>query len=73
MVLTAHNFWRHIAGRAGSVLRVLLAPITSDTKVGDAEVALVVDDQVLWLDITVNNRLFVAVLEAGDEAGHKEA
>lgn len=72
VILPAHYFRRHVPRRAGSVLRVLLPPVASDAEVGDAQVALVVDNEVLRLDITMYDLLFVAVLEAGDKTRHKE-
>lgn len=70
--MPAHYFWRHVAWRSRGVLRVLFSPITSDAEVCDAEVALVVDHEVLWLDISMNDLLLMAILKAGNKACHKE-
>ena len=61
-----HDFRGHIAGRARGVRRVLRSPNSRNTKVRDAQVAIVVDDEVLWLDVSVQDLLLVAVLETGD-------
>jgi hypothetical protein len=66
VVEAEHDLGRHVARRAGCVGGVLRAPDARNTEVGDAQVAVVVDDEVLGLDVAVQDLLLVAVLEACD-------
>jgi len=36
VVLTTHNFWRHVAGRARSILGIFRVPDARNSKVGDS-------------------------------------
>jgi hypothetical protein len=73
VILPTHDLRSHVPGRAGRVLRVLLSPISCDSEIGDPEVPLVVDDEVLRLDVSVYNLLLMAVFEPGHEARNEEA
>lgn len=72
VVEAQHHLGRHVARRARRVGRVLRSPDARDTEVGDPQIAIVVDDEVLGLDVTVQDLLLVAVLEACNQARHKE-
>lgn len=73
MILPAHHLRRHVARRSGRVLSVLFSPVSGDSEICDSEVALVVDDQVLGLDVSVYDLLIVTVFETGHEACNEEA
>jgi len=73
MILPTHDLGSHVPGRARRVLSILLSPISCDTEIRDPEVALVIDDKVLRLDVPVNNLLLMAVFEAGHEACNEKA
>jgi len=73
MVLPAHDLGGHVPWRSRCVLRVLFSPISRDSEIRDPEVSLVVDDEVLRLDVSVNDLLFVAVFETGHKTCNEEA
>ena len=72
VVLAAHDLGSHIAGRARCVLRVLRIPQTCNTQIRDPQVAILVEDQVLWLDITMQDCILVKIFEAKEHASDKE-
>ena len=72
MILSAHNLRRHIPGRSRSVFGVLGIPATSNTQISHSQIALLVENEVLWLDITVQNGVLVEILQAQQHAGDKE-
>lgn len=63
VVLAAHDFGRHVAGRARGVLRVVFPPHARDPEVRDAQVPVALDHKVLRLYVPMNNILIVDVLE----------
>ena len=72
VVLTAHDFRRHISWRARGVLRVFGVPQTGNTKICHSEIALLVKYQVLGLDVPVQNGVLVEVLEAKQHASDEK-
>ena len=72
VVLAAHDLRSHITRRARSVLRVLRIPQTCNTQISDPQVAILVEDQVLWLDITMQDGILVKIFEAEEHACDKE-
>ena len=72
VVLTAHHFRRHVAGRSTCVLRVVLTPDPSNSEVRDSKVPIIFNHQVLRLYVSMNDVLVVDVLEARDKARDKE-
>ena len=42
-------------------------------EIRDLQISFHVEEKVLWLDVSVNDVLFVEVFEARDQARHKEA
>lgn len=61
MILAAHNFGSHVSWGSRSVLRVLWAPNSRYSKISNSHVAILVNDEVLRLDISMNNLFLVAV------------
>lgn len=61
---SAHYLGSHVTGCSWSILSVFRSPYSCNTKVSNSKVASLVDDQVFWLDISVNDILFVANLES---------
>ena len=59
MILSAHDFWGHIARCPGCILRVLWVPKTSNTKISYSQIAPLVKDEILWLDVSMKNCIFV--------------
>ena len=51
--LAAHNFGSHVTWRARRIFLVLRIPHSSNTQVSDLQVAILVEDKVLRLDITM--------------------
>ena len=72
VILAAHNLWSHVAGRARGVLRVLGVPQACNTQICDPQVAVLVKDQVLGLDITVQDGILVKIFEAEEHASNEE-
>ena len=53
VILTAHDFRSHVAWGARRVLGVLWVPATGNSEIGDSQIAILVKDEVLRLDISV--------------------
>ena len=61
MVLAAHNFGSHITWCTGSILGILWPLNSCYAEISYPHVAIIVDDEILWLNISVNNLFLVAV------------
>lgn len=72
VILAAHHFRRHVAGRAASVLRVVLSPDPSNSEVRDSKIPIIFNHQILRFDVSMNDILVVDVLEARDQTRDKE-
>ena len=72
VVDSAHHLRRHVAGCSRGVLSVLRPPDSGNTEVSNPEVALLINDQVLGLDVSVDDIFLVADLEAGNQARDPE-
>lgn len=73
VVLSVHDFGGHVPRSARCVLRVLIALDTRDSKVSDAEVAVALNDEVLWLNVAVNYVFFVDIFQALHETRNEES
>ena len=73
VVLPAHDLGCHVAGRSARLARVIGREYARDAEVGQAQVSLVVEDEVLWLDVAMNYQLVVHGLERVHQAGDEEA
>ena len=60
VVYSAHHLRCHIAGCSWSILSVFRPPHSCNTEVSDSKIPFLIDDQVFWLDVSVNDILFVA-------------
>ena len=72
VILAAHDLWSHISGRARGILGVLRVPQTCNTQICDPQVAILVKDKVLRLDITMQDGILVKIFEAKKHASDKE-
>ena len=63
VVLAAHYFWRHVARSAARVLVVLSLLKARDAEVSHTQVAMLVKDQILRFNVSMDNTLRVNVLE----------
>ena len=72
MILSAHYLWSHVTRRSTGVLLVLRIPDSSNTKICDSEVAILIKNEVLWLNVSVNDALIMNILEALDDASGEE-
>ena len=72
VILAAHDFGSHISGRARGVLGVLRIPQTCNTQICDPQIAILVKDKVLRLNITMQDGILVKIFEAQKHASDKE-
>ena len=70
--LFQQDFGRHVAGRAAGVFAVAVAEVARDAEVGDVQVAVGAEDEVLGFDVSVEDLHVVDVLEALEDAGDEE-
>jgi len=73
MVLSAHNFGRHVAGRARRLTRVVWRQNPRYSKVSQAQIAFIIEHKVFRLDVPMDNKLGVDGLKGVDEACDEEA
>ena len=69
---STHYLWSHVTRCARCILRIFRTPQSGDSKVSYPEVAIMINDQVLWLDVSVDDILLVACFQSRDEAGTEE-
>ena len=72
MIMFEHNLRRHVAGSPRILSVILWLPHPGNTEVSQPEVAILIEDKILWLDVSMDNALNVNGLEGFDEACDKE-
>lgn len=55
MILSTHHFRSHISRSTWSLWSIIWTPISRDTEIRQSQVAICLEYQVLWLDISVND------------------
>ena len=73
MILPAHDLWRHIAWCATGLTSIIRGKDTGDSEISQAQVALIVENQVFGLDIPVNNQLRMDSFECMDKTCNEES
>ena len=73
VVLAAHDLGRHVARRSARLTRVISRENTGDAEVREAQVAFIVENQVLGLDIPMDDQLCVDGIKGVNEARDEEA
>lgn len=66
MILSAHNFRGHISWSPWSVLIVFWLPVLSDPQICDVAITLGVQNDIFWFNISMNDIVWVKVIEAED-------
>jgi hypothetical protein len=61
-----HNLGSHVAWRSRRILSVFRPPDSCNTEVSDSEVSILVDDQVFWLDVSMDDVFLVANFKSCD-------
>lgn len=72
MILPGKNFRSHVPRCTTSLMAIFSLPVPSNTKVCDPAVALMVKNNVFWLDITMDDAIFVKVAETFHDASNYE-
>jgi len=72
MILSAHNFRRHIPWRATCVLLIIRCPDTSNSKVCKTKISIILKDQILRLHISMDDPLVMDVLQRENKASNEE-
>lgn len=72
MAFSQHDLRSHIPWGSTGVLVVVLSHHSRDAEVSEPQVAIGVEDQILWLEIAMDNAMAVEVLQGEDDAGEEE-
>ena len=72
MIVSAKNFGGHVAWCSRRVFWILWIPQASDAQVGDSEIAMLVKDQILRLDVSMKNCILMEVFKAKEHTRDKE-
>ena len=72
MILFAHHFWRHITWSAARFFRIILGPYSCDTKVGDLQIPVLVEDEIFRLYVAVDYQLVMDKTESLDNTGYEK-
>ena len=72
MILPIDDLGCHVSRCAGSVLVVFRSVDSCDSKIGEAEVAFAVENEILGFEVAVNDVVVVHILEAENDAADKE-
>jgi hypothetical protein len=73
MVLSAHNFGRHVARSSGCFARVIWSKDSGNSEVSQSQVALIVKNKILWFDISVDDLGLMDCVKSVDQAGDEES
>jgi hypothetical protein len=68
VINSAHDLWSHISWGTGRILGVLWSPDSCNTEISNPEISNFVNDQVLRLDVSMDDILFMAFFQASNEA-----
>jgi len=72
VILPAHDLRRHVARRARGIRSIISFQNSGNALVSYSQVAILLHNDVLWLDVPMNHILVVHVFEADDHAcNHK--
>lgn len=72
VIFTAQDLWGHVTWGSACVLEILLFKFSAYSEVGDSEVSLGIEDDVLGFDITMNYLVSVEVFEGYDQICKEE-
>ena len=72
MVLSAHDFWCHVARRARGVMRVVRRPNARDTHISNPNIAIALKQQVLWLNVPMDDSIAMHVFKTNNNTSDKE-
>jgi hypothetical protein len=72
MILATHDLRRHVAGRSRGFFRIVRTDLAGDAEIGDPQVAVLLEDKVLWLYVTMDDAVLVDELESQDDASAEE-
>ena len=72
VILSAHHLWGHVAGRSRGIMCIIRCPNSGNTHVGDPNIAIALQEQILRLDVPVDNPVIVHVFEANQDASDKK-
>lgn len=72
MILPAHDFRSHVAGRTRRIFRVLWVPNPCDAEVCDPHVAMLIENKILRLNIPMQDAVSMQVLQTSDHTRDKE-
>lgn len=73
MILPTHDLRSHITRRSTRLLTVIRIPDASNPKISYPQIALVIENDILGLNISVQDTLIMDVLEGVSYAGNKES
>ena len=63
MILFAEHLWSHVTGGTASLFGILFFEVASYSEVSDPQIAILVQDYVFGLYISVDNTALVDVVE----------
>ena len=72
VVLPAHYFGRHIPRCARSIRAVIRLEYSRNTHVGNAQIPILLHDDILWFDVSVDHVFIVHVFKANNHACNHE-
>jgi hypothetical protein len=72
MILSHHNLWCHVTRCTRSILCIVWFPHSSYTEISAVEVTLIIEDKVLWFDVSMKDAIVVHILKGHDDAGGEE-
>jgi hypothetical protein len=72
VVLPEQYLGSHIARSSAGFVTILRLPVSGDTKISDPRISLSIQDNIFWLDISVNDVALMQMVKTFDEAPHQE-
>ena len=72
VVLSTHDLGGHVSWRATCLTCVIGGQNPSNTEIGQAQIALIVKYKILWLDISMNNKLGMNSIKCVNKACNEE-
>lgn len=68
MILLKNYLWCHVTWGAGSLVGIFLLVGLGDSKISYLNIALLAEDKILRLDVSVNDSVLVDVVESHNQA-----
>lgn len=72
MILSKHYFWRHVTWSSRSIFWIFGVPYSGDPQISYPQITLLIKNQILGLNVSMDNTVLVQIVKASQHARHKK-